>query len=170
MKDEQVTLSFDSCRTSVTSESSFASILSSLSLHADSIVVWFDTNEPRSVEPSQVSSGVLSVDSINPVAHTGGNTALQSSLATRNIGRPTKILMGGLQMEAVRDEQSQASAHQGDSASCRLESNSNLSVIEKNHDDSAAKSGSYARVYIILGVLLALIVGAAIWYIKKKLF
>lgn len=162
-KEESATQTAETSQSSVASESSFASLLSALSLRADSIVMWMLPSESDSAATYDEEDSSYAPADTNLSAGGSGFTARSSGKPARNTPRVAKILIGGLQMNAVQSEEKATSSLARDSLSARESNSSSSSEKEESKPPS-----THARAYICIGILLALLGFAAYTYIRKR--
>lgn len=154
-KEESETLSAETSQSSVSEDSSFASFFRSLSLRADSIVLWLqdseavqaDTFSEEGIQATSADSSFCSSDS--------GFTA-QSPKSPLPRARPSakgrtlaKVLIGGVHLESQAAEEKVTSSHARDSLSARESRDSSLSESEESKPPN--NMGSILFAILLIG-------------------
>lgn len=160
-KEESETLSAETSQSSVSEDSSFASFFRSLSLRADSIVLWLQDSEsvPTATFPEE-GIQTLSADS-NLCSSDSGFTA-QSPNSPLPRARPStkgrtlaKVLIGGVHLESQSAEEKVTSSHARDSLSAREARDFSLSESEESKPPNLwGMVLSFGLFYAIVGLAI----------------
>ena len=162
--EEQATHAASATQSSVTYDSSLASLFRALSLRADSIVLWMQPGivdgRATTVAEEEKQSGYDQYICTDDKGSTAQLSAAQRMCRAPKVG---KVVIAGIQLQSVANKQKQTSSHARDSLSARESHQSSLSESVEEEPPNA-----HARVYIMIFILLAAIIAAAALYIKKK--
>lgn len=159
-KEESTTQTAETAQSSVASESSFASLFSALSLRADSIVVWMLPSEADSAATLEEDSCFAPADT-SLCSDSSGFTARSSgqSRPKRNTQQVAKILISGLNMNSVQNEQKVSSSLARDTISTRESRDSSLSEKEESKPPNNNLWSLIFAFLLIAGIVFFAIMG-----------
>ena len=156
------TLSADARHSRVADSVSLAHRITGMSLQADSIVVWMVAG---------TTAGALD-SSLPSIAH-GDSTILGESGAVDKVRKSnrkgavaeskpalTKVVLSGVRINAKEEEKKVASSLCVDSSSTIVNEN-----LDSSEDTKVVSSHAYARIYIVIGILVAF----GVLYIRKRM-
>ena len=138
---------------------SLAHRISGMSLQADSIVMWLSpgttsgTFGSRLPSTSQGDSTVLGA--MDKVGKKKGKGAVAGSKPAL-----TKVVLSGVRINANEEEKKVSSSSVKDSSSTLVNEN-----IDSSEDTEVVSSHAYARIYVVIGVLIAF----GVLYIRKRI-
>lgn len=160
-KEESETHAAETSQSSVSEDSSFASLFRSLSLRADSIVLWLQDSEsvPTATFPED-DRQYLSLDP--KICSSDSGFTAQSTNSTSPSARPSsrgrtigKVLIGGVHLESQAAEQKATSTLARDSLSARESRDSSLSESDETKPPNLWNLVlQYALIYTILGLVI----------------
>ena len=156
------TLSADARHSRVADSVSMAHRITGMSLQADSIVVWMVAGTTADALDSSLPS----------IAH-GDSTVLGESGAVDKVrkrkrkgavaeNKPalTKVVLSGVRINANEEEKKVSSSVCVDSSSVEIDS-----CVDSSEDTKVVSSHAYARIYIVIGILVAF----GVLYIRKRM-
>ena len=156
------TLSADARHSRIADSVSLAHRITGMSLQADSIVVWMVAG---------TTAGALD-SSLPSIAH-GDSTVLGESGAVDKVRKSnrkgavaeskpslTKVVLSGVRINAKEEEKKVASSLCVDSSSTIVNEN-----LDSSEDTKVVSSHAYARIYIVIGILVAF----GVLYIRKRM-
>lgn len=146
-KEESATQTCDTSHTSVVAESSFASLFSGLSLRADSIVMWMRHSDADGATTFVEEDSCIAPDDTVFSASQSGCTAQSSASAKRNTPQVSKILISGLHLESVRNEQKATSAMARDSLSA---GESHVSSLSESEESEPPNNNVWSLIFAFL--------------------
>ena len=153
------TLSADARHSMIADSVSLAHRISGMSLQADSIVMWLSPGTTsgafgsRLPSTSQGDSTVLGA--MDKVGKKKGKGAVAGSKPAL-----TKVVLSGVRINANEEEKKVSSSSVRDSSSTLVNEN-----IDSSEDTEVVSSHAYARIYVLIGVLIAF----GVLYIGKRI-
>lgn len=155
------TLSADTRHSRVADVCSLSHRLSGMSLQADSIVIWMmaeTMSEDLGLSLSSISQG----DSTAPFVYSAvANDGKKKNGAVAK-GKPalTKVIVSGVRIDASSQEKRVSSSSVRDSSSSLVNND-----VKSSEETTVVSSHACARIYIILGILIAF----GVLYIRKRI-
>lgn len=155
------TLSADTRHSRVADVCSLSHRLSGMSLQADSIVIWMmaeTMSEDLGLSLSSISQG----DSTAPFVYSAvANDGKKKNGAVAK-GKPalTKVIVSGVRIDASSQEKRVSSSSVRDSSSSLVNND-----VKSSEETTVVSSHACARIYIILGIIIAF----GVLYIRKRI-
>lgn len=155
------TLSADTRHSRVADVCSLSHRLSGMSLQADSIVIWMmaeTMSEDLGLNLSSISQG----DSTAPFVYSAvANDGKKKNGAVAK-GKPalTKVIVSGVRIDASSQEKRVSSSSVRDSSSSLVNND-----VKSSEETTVVSSHACARIYIILGIIIAF----GVLYIRKRI-
>lgn len=155
------TLSADNRHSRVADVCSLSHRLSGMSLQADSIVIWMmaeTTSEDMGLSLPSISQG----DSTAPFVYSAvANDGKKKNGAVAK-GKPalTKVIVSGVRIDASSQEKKISSSSVRDSSSSLVNND-----VKSSEETTVVSSHACARIYIILGILIAF----GVLYVRKRI-
>ena len=153
------TLSADARHSMIADSVSLAHRISGMSLQADSIVMWLSPGTTsgafgsRLPSTSQGDSTVLGA--MDKVGKKKGKGAVAGSKPAL-----TKVVFSGVRINANEEEKKVSSSLCVDSSSVKIDS-----CVNSSEDTKVVSSHAYARIYIVIGILVAF----GVLYFRKRM-
>lgn len=153
------TLSADARHSMIADSVSWAHRISGMSIQADSIVVWMVAGTTagafgsRLPSTSQGDSTVLGA--MDKVGKKKGKGAVAGSKPAL-----TKVVLSGVRINANEEEKKVSSSLCVDSSSVKIDS-----CVNSSEDTKVVSSHAYARIYIVIGILVAF----GVLYFRKRM-
>ena len=153
------TLSADARHSMIADSVSLAHRISGMSLQADSIVMWLSPGTTsgafgsRLPSTSQGDSTVLGA--MDKVGKKKGKGAVAESKPAL-----TKVVLSGVRINANEEEKKVSSSLCVDSSSVKIDS-----CVNSSEDTKVVSSHAYARIYIVIGILVAF----GVLYFRKRM-
>lgn len=155
------TLSADNRHSRVADMCSLSHRLSGMSLQADSIVIWMmaeTMSEDLGLSLPSISQG----DSTTPCFYSSvANDGKKKNGAVAK-GKPalTKVIVSGVRIDASSQEKRVSSSSVRDSSSSLVNND-----VQRSEETMVVSSHACARIYIILGILIAF----GVLYVRKRI-
>lgn len=154
------TLSADNRHSRVADMCSLSHRLSGMSLQADSIVIWMmaeTMSEDLGLSLPSISQG----DSTAPwVSGAVANDGKKNGAVAKGKPALTKVIVSGVRIDASSQEKKISSSSVRDSSSSLVNND-----VKSSEETSVVSSHACARIYIILGIIIAF----GVLYIRKRI-
>ena len=154
------TLSADTRHSRVADVCSLSHRLSGMSLQADSIVIWMmaeTMSEDLGLSLPSISQG----DSTAPwVSGAVANDGKKNGAVAKGKPALTKVIVSGVRIDASSQEKKISSSSVRDSSSSLVNND-----VKSSEETSVVSSHACARIYIILGIIIAF----GVLYIRKRI-
>ena len=154
------TLSADTRHSRVADVCSLSHRLSGMSLQADSIVIWMmaeTMSEDLGLSLPSISKG----DSTAPwVSGAVANDGKKNGAVAKGKPALTKVIVSGVRIDASSQEKKISSSSVRDSSSSLVNND-----VKSSEETSVVSSHACARIYIILGIIIAF----GVLYIRKRI-
>lgn len=154
------TLSADTRHSRVADMCSLSHRLSGMSLQADSIVIWMmaeTMSEDLGLSLPSISQG----DSTAPwVSGAVANDGKKNGAVAKGKPALTKVIVSGVRIDASSQEKKISSSSVRDSSSSLVNND-----VKSSEETTVVSSHACARIYIILGILIAF----GVLYIRKRI-
>ena len=154
------TLSADTRHSRVADVCSLSHRLSGMSLQADSIVIWMmaeTMSEDLGLSLPSISQG----DSTAPwVSGAVANDGKKNGAVAKGKPALTKVIVSGVRIDASSQEKRVSSSSVRDSSSTLVNND-----VKSSEETSVVSSHASARIYIILGIIIAF----GVLYIRKRI-
>ena len=155
------TLSADARHSRVADVCSLSHRLSGMSLQADSIVIWMvaeTMSEDLGLSLPSISQG----DSTAPCVSSAVDNDRKKNNGAVATGKPalTKVIVSGVRIDASSQEKRVSSSSVRDSSSSLVNND-----VKSSEETTVVSSHACARIYIILGILIAF----GVLYIRKRI-
>ena len=155
------TLSADTRHSRVADVCSLSHRLSGMSLQADSIVIWMmaeTMSEDLRLSLPSISQG----DSTAPCVSSAVDNDRKKNNGAVAKGKPalTKVIVSGVRIDASSQEKRVSSSSVRDSSSSLVNND-----VKSSEETTVVSSHACARIYIILGILIAF----GVLYIRKRI-
>lgn len=154
------TLSADNRHSRVADMCSLSHRLSGMSLQADSIVIWMmaeTMSENLGLSLPSISQG----DSTAPWdSGTVANDGKKNGAVAKGKPALTKVIVSGVRIDASSREKRVSSSSVRDSSSSLVNND-----VKSSEETTVVSSHAYARIYIILGILIAF----GVLYVRKRI-
>ena len=155
------TLSADARHSRVADVCSLSHRLSGMSLQADSIVIWMvaeTMSEDLGLSLPSISQG----DSTAPCVSSAVDNDRKKNNGAVAKGKPalTKVIVSGVRIDASSQEKRVSSSSVRDSSSSLVNND-----VKSSEETTVVSSHACARIYIILGILIAF----GVLYIRKRI-
>lgn len=154
------TLSADNRHSRVADMCSLSRRLSGMSLQADSIVIWMmaeTMSEDLGLSLPSISQG----DSTAPwVSGAVANYGKKNGAVAKGKPALTKVIVSGVRIDASSQEKKISSSSVRDSSSSLVNND-----VKSSEETSVVSSHACARIYIILGIIIAF----GVLYIRKRI-
>ena len=155
------TLSADTRHSRVADVCSLSHRLSGMSLQADSIVIWMMA-ETMSEDLGLSLPSISQEDSTAPCVSSAVNNDRKKKNGAVAKGKPalTKVIVSGVRIDASSQEKRVSSSSVRDSSSSLVNND-----VKSSEETTVVSSHACARIYIILGILIAF----GVLYIRKRI-
>ena len=155
------TLSADTRHSRVADVCSLSHRLSGMSLQADSIVIWMmaeTMSEDLGLSLPSISQG----DSTAPCVYSAVANDGKKKNGAVDKGKPalTKVIVSGVRIDASSQEKKISSSSVRDSSSSLVNND-----VKSSEETTVVSSHACARIYIILGIIIAF----GVLYIRKRI-
>ena len=154
------TLSADTRHSRVADVCSLSHRLSGMSLQADSIVIWMmaeTMSEDLGLSLPSISQG----DSTAPwVSGAVANDGKKNGAVAKGKPALTKVIVSGVRIDASSQEKKISSSSVRDSSSSLVNND-----VKSSEETTVVSSHACARIYIILGILIAF----GVLYVRKRI-
>lgn len=154
------TLSADTRHSRVADVCSLSHRLSGMSIQADSIVIWMmaeTMSEDLGLSLPSISQG----DSTAPwVSGAVANDGKKNGAVAKGKPALTKVIVSGVRIDASSQEKKISSSSVRDSSSSLVNND-----VKSSEETSVVSSHACARIYIILGIIIAF----GVLYIRKRI-
>lgn len=156
------TLSADTQHSRVADVCSLSHRLSGMSLQADSIVIWMmaeTMSEDLGLSPPSISKGDSTAPWNSGAVAIDGKKKKNGAVAK---GKPalTKVIVSGVRIDASSQEKKISSSSVRDSSSSLVNND-----VTSSEETTVVSSHACARIYIILGIIIAF----GVLYIRKRI-
>ena len=155
------TLSADTRHSRVADVCSLSHRLSGMSLRADSIVIWMmaeTMSEDLGLSLPSISQG----DSTAPCVSSAVDNDRKKNNGAVAKGKPalTKVIVSGVRIDASSQEKKISSSSVRDSSSSLVNND-----VKSSEETTVVSSHACARIYIILGIIIAF----GVLYVRKRI-
>lgn len=155
------TLSADARHSRVADVCSLSHRLSGMSLQADSIVIWMvaeTMSEDLGLSLPSISQG----DSTAPCVSSAVDNDRKKNNGAVATGKPalTKVIVSGVRIDASSQEKRVSSSSVRDSSSSLVNND-----VKSSEETTVVSSHACARIYIILGIIIAF----GVLYVRKRI-
>ena len=154
------TLSADTRHSRVADVCSLSHRLSGMSLQADSIVIWMmaeTMSEDLGLSLPSISKG----DSTAPFVYSAvANDGKKNGAVAKGKPALTKVIVSGVRIDASSQEKKISSSSVRDSSSSLVNND-----VKSSEETTVVSSHACARIYIILGILIAF----GVLYVRKRI-
>ena len=154
------TLSADTRHSRVADVCSLSHRLSGMSLQADSIVIWMmaeTMSEDLGLSLPSISKG----DSTAPFVYSAvANDGKKNGAVAKGKPALTKVIVSGVRIDASSQEKKISSSSVRDSSSSLVNND-----VKSSEETTVVSSHACARIYIILGIIIAF----GVLYIRKRI-
>ena len=155
------TLSADARHSRVADMCSLSHRLSGMSLQADSIVIWMvaeTMSEDLGLSLPSISQG----DSTAPCVSSAVDNDRKKNNGAVATGKPalTKVIVSGVRIDASSQEKRVSSSSVRDSSSSLVNND-----VKSSEETTVVSSHACARIYIILGIIIAF----GVLYVRKRI-
>ena len=155
------TLSADTRHSRVADVCSLSHRLSGMSLQADSIVIWMMA-ETMSEDLGLSLPSISQEDSTAPCVSSAVNNDRKKKNGAVAKGKPalTKVIVSGVRIDASSQEKRVSSSSVRDSSSSLVNND-----VKSSEETTVVSSHACARIYIILGIIIAF----GVLYVRKRI-